>query len=179
MTIPVAGWVAPFGDPRIKGCSPLPTAYRSVPRPSSPLDAKASTRCPSHTRPAPAATMTIHREETSLRIDGRARARSSTPILNHMHTRSTRRTANALSPGCSHPCSDAPDGPGTSRDIRRPTGRAHAPPTSSRCTKNSGGTAGPTDKSPDLSARRTGRRSGHGGPGPIRTADLTLIRGAL
>ena len=43
---PTRGWVAPFGNPRIKGCSPLPTAYRSVPRPSSPLGAKASTRCP-------------------------------------------------------------------------------------------------------------------------------------
>jgi hypothetical protein len=41
------GGVAPFGDLRIKGCSPLPAAYRSVPRPSSPLSAKASTRCPS------------------------------------------------------------------------------------------------------------------------------------
>ena len=41
------GWVAPFGNPRINGCSPLPAAYRSVPRPSSPLSAKASTECPS------------------------------------------------------------------------------------------------------------------------------------
>ena len=47
-------WVAPFGDPRITGCSPLPAAYRSVPRPSSPLGAKASTRCPCFARPAPA-----------------------------------------------------------------------------------------------------------------------------
>jgi hypothetical protein len=39
-------WVAPFGNPRIKVCSQLPTAYRSVPRPSSPLSAKASTECP-------------------------------------------------------------------------------------------------------------------------------------
>ena len=39
-------WVAPFGDPRIKGCSPLPAAFRSVPRPSSPLSTKASTRRP-------------------------------------------------------------------------------------------------------------------------------------
>jgi hypothetical protein len=37
---------APFGNPRIKACSRLPTAYRSVPRPSSPLGAKASTKCP-------------------------------------------------------------------------------------------------------------------------------------
>ena len=40
------GGVSPFGNLRIKGCSPLPTAYRSVPRPSSPLSAKASTKCP-------------------------------------------------------------------------------------------------------------------------------------
>ena len=39
--------VAPFGDLRIKGCSHLPGAFRRVLRPSSPLDAKASTKCPS------------------------------------------------------------------------------------------------------------------------------------
>ncbi len=39
-------WVSPFGNPRIKACSQLPAAYRSVPRPSSPPRAKASTRCP-------------------------------------------------------------------------------------------------------------------------------------
>ena len=42
------GWVAPFGHPGIKACSRLPRAFRSVPRPSSPPGAKASTRCPSH-----------------------------------------------------------------------------------------------------------------------------------
>jgi hypothetical protein len=35
--------VAPFGNPRIKASLPLPEAYRSLPRPSSPLCAKAST----------------------------------------------------------------------------------------------------------------------------------------
>ena len=40
------GWVAPFGDPGINDRSHLPRAFRSVPRPSSPLSAKASTRCP-------------------------------------------------------------------------------------------------------------------------------------
>ena len=39
-------WVAPFGDPGITDRSHLPRACRSVPRPSSPLSAKASTRCP-------------------------------------------------------------------------------------------------------------------------------------
>ena len=34
--------VAPFGNPRIIACVPLPEAYRSLPRPSSPVGAKAS-----------------------------------------------------------------------------------------------------------------------------------------
>ena len=38
-------WVSPFGNPRIKAYSQLPMAYRSVSRPSSPLCAKASTKC--------------------------------------------------------------------------------------------------------------------------------------
>ena len=46
--ITLARWVAPFGDSRIKACSRLPMAYRNVLRPSSPLSAKASTRCPSY-----------------------------------------------------------------------------------------------------------------------------------
>ena len=37
------GRVAPFGDPRISDCLRLPGAYRSLPRPSSPACAKAST----------------------------------------------------------------------------------------------------------------------------------------
>ena len=45
-TMTLTGRVPPFGNPRIDGCSPLPTAYRSVLRPSSPLSAKAFTRCP-------------------------------------------------------------------------------------------------------------------------------------
>jgi hypothetical protein len=35
--------VTPFGDPGITACLQLPQAYRSLPRPSSPLCAKAST----------------------------------------------------------------------------------------------------------------------------------------
>ena len=42
----LAGRVSPFGNPRIKAYSQLPAAYRSVSRPSSPLNAKASTKCP-------------------------------------------------------------------------------------------------------------------------------------
>ena len=40
-------WVSPFGNLRIKAYSRLPTAYRSVSRPSSPLCTKASTKCSS------------------------------------------------------------------------------------------------------------------------------------
>jgi hypothetical protein len=47
------GWVAPFGHPRINACSRLPVAFRSVPRPSSPPGAKASTECPSLARDMP------------------------------------------------------------------------------------------------------------------------------
>jgi hypothetical protein len=36
------GWVAPFGNPRINGYVPLPAAYRSLSRPSSPPRPKAS-----------------------------------------------------------------------------------------------------------------------------------------
>lgn len=39
-------WVSPFGDPRITACRRLPEAYRSLPRPSSPPGAKASTMRP-------------------------------------------------------------------------------------------------------------------------------------
>lgn len=38
-------WVSPFGHLRINVCSQLHEAFRSVPRPSSPLNAKASPEC--------------------------------------------------------------------------------------------------------------------------------------
>src|SRR5690606_13879556 len=44
--IPFARWVSPFGNLRVKACSQLTVAYRSVPRPSSPLAAKASSGMP-------------------------------------------------------------------------------------------------------------------------------------
>ena len=42
-TIPLARWVSPFGHCRIKACCQLPDTFRRLPRPSSPLTAKAST----------------------------------------------------------------------------------------------------------------------------------------
>ena len=41
-----SGRVTPFGNPRISGCVLLPTAFRSLPRPSSPDSSKASTMNP-------------------------------------------------------------------------------------------------------------------------------------
>src|SRR6266850_3917729 len=38
--------VPPFGHPRVEACLRLTEAYRSLPRPSSPSRAKASTMCP-------------------------------------------------------------------------------------------------------------------------------------
>ena len=46
--VPLTWWVSPFGYPRIKAYSQLPAAFRSVSRPSSPLIAKASTKCSYH-----------------------------------------------------------------------------------------------------------------------------------
>ena len=75
--IPLARWVSPFGNHRIKACSRLPDAYRNVLRPSSPLSAKASTRCPfrarsqnrlvrgAKRRSIPPANITLSREDTS------------------------------------------------------------------------------------------------------------------
>ncbi len=63
------GWVAPFGYPRIKACSRLPVAFRSVPRPSSPPGAKASTECPyyaqSRTEPPRESGPSHHAQEPS------------------------------------------------------------------------------------------------------------------
>jgi hypothetical protein len=39
-------WVPPFGNPRVKACLQLTGAYRSLPRPSSLSDAKASSHAP-------------------------------------------------------------------------------------------------------------------------------------
>gem|GEM_PF-6811781 len=45
MTAHMRRRVSPFGHPRITACVPLPLAYRSLPRPSSPSCAQASPTC--------------------------------------------------------------------------------------------------------------------------------------
>ncbi len=66
-------WVSPFGNLGVKGCSHLTQAYRSVPRPSSPVYAKASTNCP---------YLTLEKSTpptTTMELDRRRRCRASTP----------------------------------------------------------------------------------------------------
>ena len=46
LMIRITAWVSPFGYPRINACCQLPAAFRRLPRPSSPLSAKAFTRRP-------------------------------------------------------------------------------------------------------------------------------------
>ena len=46
VAIQISLWVPPFGYTRINARSQLPVSFRSVPRPSSPLSAKAFTKCP-------------------------------------------------------------------------------------------------------------------------------------
>ncbi len=71
------GWVAPFGYPRINACSRLPVAFRSVPRPSSPPGAKASTECPYRARDRRHALTTgrsHHAQKPSSAVDRTAKA---------------------------------------------------------------------------------------------------------
>ena len=60
--------VSPFGNLRIKVCSQLPEAYRSVLRPSSPLNAKASTKRPFHTL-LNSQTFFIHKYKKNIKIE--------------------------------------------------------------------------------------------------------------
>ena len=46
VAIQISLWVPPFGYTRINARSQLPASFRSVLRPSSPLSAKAFTKCP-------------------------------------------------------------------------------------------------------------------------------------
>jgi hypothetical protein len=69
------GRVAPFGHPRIIACLPLPEAFRSLPRPSSPTDAKASIVCPY--------TLELSR----LSISHGAPRRSATRHVSHLNVR--------------------------------------------------------------------------------------------
>jgi hypothetical protein len=89
-------WVAPFGHPRINERSPLPWAFRSVPRPSSPLGAKASTRCPSlaklaHVQPQARGCAKGSPKRADARRGGtRATGAKATPASSHTHVHKAR-----------------------------------------------------------------------------------------
>ena len=84
--------VAPFGDLGIKACSRLPQDFRSVPRPSSPPGAKASTRCPSHPQP----TEPVARSEATV-------VRQRSLALQHPLTQTRRPTPKSLAQDPSNP----------------------------------------------------------------------------
>ena len=97
-------WVFPFGYPRIKDYWHLPTASRSLSRPSSPAIAKASTKCPYSTcltsqiistkqnirYSAPSLTMSIYRKIQKQKnpqipqCSKRRNAQSRMVFLNHI-----------------------------------------------------------------------------------------------
>ena len=107
------GGVAPFGYPRIKACSRLPMAFRSVPRPSSPPGAKASTECPYRAQnphdPSPegSATPTMHRNHPQKQTASNPSQNCEPQTRTKSHTHFT-----------SRPCASSP----RSRASRQPKG---------------------------------------------------------
>jgi hypothetical protein len=91
-----AGRVPPFGHPRINERSPLPAAFRSVPRPSSPLGAKASTGRPSHT--APNRSRPTNQPTNQQRPPGRTAGQADKPTNEHTQTRTRHEHARAPDP---------------------------------------------------------------------------------
>ena len=80
------GWVSPFGHCRIKACCQLPDTFRRLPRPSSPLTAKASTVCAyslDHITPSRLGADTSHANITTIT--------TSIKVLSHLALASTTR----------------------------------------------------------------------------------------
>jgi hypothetical protein len=99
------GWVAPFGDPGITDRSHLPRAFRSVPRPSSPLSAKASTRCPCLSLDPRRRGRTCPRGPTQSRHPGKPPRTGASPNSRRLHVKTLFRTAPhpGIAPGASGP----------------------------------------------------------------------------
>ena len=72
--------VAPFGYLRIKSYLPIPAAFRSLSRPSSPLRAKASTECPSFALSI-SSLSPIYIEKSAYNIDNSTRLSSVTYVF--------------------------------------------------------------------------------------------------
>ena len=158
------GWVAPFGHPRIKACSRLPMAFRSVPRPSSPPGAKASTECPSHTR-----YMSISsRQQTHHAQKPSSDCRTGWPSRSHVATPKDRSGRNQSShitgshPARRPPVARATDKPPTRQDrshvseLSPPTAGALIPKDSSpgqTCSRTTGWPSAHTDQHPSHAPR--------------------------
>jgi hypothetical protein len=139
------GWVAPFGHPRIKACSRLPMAFRSVPRPSSPPGAKASTECPSlarNTLPGqPPGASTMHRNHPQI-----TRRRPCRPSGHHPRPQASLRSRHTADlslstypirqtpppPTSNPPQRTDPEGQTTAKTQKHPTDRSNAPEHSPR-----------------------------------------------
>ena len=84
MTAITGGRVPPFGHPGLTGCVRLPPAFRSLPRPSSPLCAQASP-----TRPLSLDSM-IHLVKPSTRTGQRGRSHATRTITREISRRAPR-----------------------------------------------------------------------------------------
>src|SRR6476620_4839147 len=88
------GWVSPFGHRRIKACCQLPDAFRRLPRPSSPLTAKASTVCAyslDHITPSRLGADTSHANITTITLMKVLAHPHLIKVLSHLALASTTR----------------------------------------------------------------------------------------
>ena len=137
------GWVAPFGHPGIKACSQLPRAFRSVPRPSSPPGAKASTRCPSHAHTSVGALQgtdppTMHRNHPRLQaapIRARKTRRTPSPTAGQLtsslstHINASEHCSRASTQSRRRPLAETATCPGSDTHAGTATGTKEQPRT--------------------------------------------------
>jgi hypothetical protein len=73
------GWVSPFGNLRVNGHLRLSEAYRSLSRPSSPADAKASPVCPCL---LPITPSVFRKDQSGTKFRSASRFQHQEPIIN-------------------------------------------------------------------------------------------------
>jgi hypothetical protein len=161
------GWVSPFGHCRIKACCQLPDTFRRLPRPSSPLTAKASTVCAYSLDHITPSRLRVDQLASLTRLNDTFRQRSSElgriaqtllrPILSKING-TTSASCRSNSFVCAVMFIAWWSQPGSNR--RPPACKAGALPA-------------------ELWPRRSARSGQIGGSGRTRTTGLTLIRGAL
>ena len=101
-TVPLARWVSPFGHCRIKACCQLPDTFRRLPRPSSPLTAKASTVCAysldhiTSSRLEAGASLPCY-NDTCFKMAARSSPDSSQTLLRHKLSKNRKPTSTSAS----------------------------------------------------------------------------------